>query len=317
MAGVAGLGRSATRRRRGGTGAGGDGGRGGEVAGDAGRGWSLGRRGVEPGVELDDARADAAARPRARSKISPGAARPGAGARARHLAGRPGLRGKSVLRRRGRAVHQRPGRRRGCLLRRRCLGHRRAPAHRATSRRGLELRGAAALHEVILQHDDLRAGSFARIRAHGRSATRRHRGTAARGGISPRTATVPSSLDGRGHCARSKRRSQLDAVRVSHVVALRRAPGAGIFSARLGPARSASAGSHGTGGVEAADRRNLGDRGALSRTNAPSSSTNPRALQAAGIRCGRCGCWLLPRMDAAEHEWRRCSRTSKLACGVR
>ncbi len=70
-----------------------------------------------------------------------------------------------VLRRRGRGVHQRPHGDPGCLLRRRRGRHRQSAARGATRRRGLELRGRARRHGVVVQLDDLRARGPARARA--------------------------------------------------------------------------------------------------------------------------------------------------------
>ena len=74
-----------------------------------------------------------------------------------------------LLRRRGRAVHQRTGGGDRRLLRPGRPGHRRPAARRAAGRRRLELRGRERLDAVVVQHHDLRARGPARIRTAGGS----------------------------------------------------------------------------------------------------------------------------------------------------
>ena len=134
----------------------------------------VGRRGVEPRVGLHDARPVAAAGDGSRSRERRGAARGGPRPRPRDVAGmRPaGMRRQPLLRRRGRALHQRAGGGERRLLRPGRPRHRRPAARRAAARRRLELRGRERLDAVVVQHHDLRARGAARARAGGRRAAR-------------------------------------------------------------------------------------------------------------------------------------------------
>ena len=76
-----------------------------------------------------------------------------------------GARRPAVLRGRGRAVHQRHGRRAGRLLRRGRRRRGRPPGRRAARGRRLELRGRERFRPLVVPHDDQRPGGAARARA--------------------------------------------------------------------------------------------------------------------------------------------------------
>ena len=76
-----------------------------------------------------------------------------------------GARRAAVLRRRGRAVHQRPHDRGRRLLRGGRRPDRRAGSRRAAGRRRLELRGRERVGALLVPHDDRRARRAARVRA--------------------------------------------------------------------------------------------------------------------------------------------------------
>ncbi len=148
------------RGRRRGAGSGRHGGLGRTAARPPGAGWAVGRAAVVPGLDghLPRPRAAPAVRPRARQRAGPAGRRAGAGAG--HLAGsrlRDALGGQPLLRRRGRAVHQRQHRRHGRVLRRRHDAARGAPARGAAGRRRLELRGRERRDGVLVRDDDQRA----------------------------------------------------------------------------------------------------------------------------------------------------------------
>ena len=112
----------------------------------------------------------------------------------RHVAG-IGLCRHSLLRGRGRAVHQRAGGGERRLLRPGRPAHRRPPARRAAGRRRLELRGRQRLDAVVVQHHDLRAGSPARIRTGRREQRRGDGGPPARAGVPARAPPLPAADD--------------------------------------------------------------------------------------------------------------------------
>ena len=135
------------------------------------RRWLLGRRRVLARVDVDDVQPPAAARLRRRSDRGVGAASARAGPRQREV----GVRRPPLLRRRGRAVHQRPGRRDRRLLRPGRARHRRPPPDRADGRWRLELRAGARarwLDARVVRHDDQRPRGAARVRARDRRRTR-------------------------------------------------------------------------------------------------------------------------------------------------
>ena len=86
----------------------------------------VGRWRLLPRVVVDDGRAPAPASVRPRTHEPAGTPRSGAGPRKRQV----GVRRPALLRWRGRAVHQRPGRRHRGVLRRGCPRHRRSAAER-------------------------------------------------------------------------------------------------------------------------------------------------------------------------------------------
>ena len=121
----------------------------------------VGRRRLLPRVVIDDHRAPAAASVRPRPHEPGGTRRGGARPRQRQM----GVRRPAVLRRRGRAVHQRPGGRHRGVLRRGRPRHRRSAADRPDGRRWLELRAGARLDPRIVRVHDQRARGPARVRA--------------------------------------------------------------------------------------------------------------------------------------------------------
>ena len=124
------------------------------------------------------------------------------GPRARHLGRRRPVRRalgqEPVLRRRGRAVHQRQRRRDGRVLRRGHGAARRAAPGRAAPRRRLELRGRERRDRVVVRDDDQRPGGPARARAGDRRLGRGRRGTTARRGVHARAPALPPEVDRRG-----------------------------------------------------------------------------------------------------------------------
>ena len=128
----------------------------------------------------------------------PGQRSGAAGDRARPREQPMGTRGRALLRRRGRALHQRPGRRDRSVLPRRCAGHRGSTADRADGGRGLELRAGARLDSRVVRLDDQRARRVARARAGRWQQPRRDRRLPPRPGVPPRATIVPSPVDGRG-----------------------------------------------------------------------------------------------------------------------
>ena len=98
-----------------------------------------------------------------------------------------GARRPAVLRRRGRAVHQRQDRRARRLLRSGRRGHRRPPAGRAARGRRVELRGGARLRALVVRHHDQRPGRAAGARARNRRLGGIHRGATPGRGVPPRT----------------------------------------------------------------------------------------------------------------------------------
>ena len=112
-------------------------------------------------MDGDDAHAADAPDPRPRPHVRRGPAGDPARRRARAL----GARRAALLRRRGRAVHQRSDDRDGRLLRGRRHLDRGAGPGRAARRRRLELRGGERVGALLVRHDDRRARRAARVRA--------------------------------------------------------------------------------------------------------------------------------------------------------
>ena len=120
----------------------------------------LHRRRARATVDRDDAHAADPADPRAR----PGVGVSPSGDRTRRRARALGTRRSALLRRRGRAVHQRPDDRGRRLLRGGRRGDRRADPRGAARRRRLELRGRERLRALVVPHDDRCARRAARVR---------------------------------------------------------------------------------------------------------------------------------------------------------
>ena len=146
----------------------------------------LHRRRTGPAVDGDDAHAADPAAPRARPGVGVGP--PGDRARRRERA--LGARRAAVLRRRGRAVHQRPDDRDRRVLRGRRRADRRADPRRAARRRRLELRGRERIGALVVRHDDQRARRAARVRA----GDRRRPPRCARPGAAARSTCSSASL---------------------------------------------------------------------------------------------------------------------------
>ena len=205
----------------------------------------LHRRRTRATLDGDDAHSADPADPRARSGVRGGPPRDRARRRARAM----GARRSAVLRRRGRAVHQRPDDRDRRLLRGGRRRDRRADPRRATRRRRLELRGRERVGAILVRHDDRRARRAARVRARDRRFPCGERGPPQRGAVPARARPVPPQEHRRG------RRSGVSRLRVPVLLALRRAA-----CARLLPWCRRGSGSPDGGGrrgraVQAAARR--------------------------------------------------------------
>ncbi len=186
-----------------------------------------------PAVDGDDAHAPDAAAPRARPRLLVREA----GHRARRAERTVGARPAALLRRRGRAVHQRPDDRDRRVLRRADRRARRAAARRAARGRRLELRGRERLGPLVLRHDSRRARRTARSRAGERPVRRGGRGAAERRGVPARAEPVPAQEHRRGG------RPRVPRPRVPVLLALRRAararplpPGRRLPDPRMAPA---------------------------------------------------------------------------------
>jgi len=173
----------------------------------------LHRRGAGPAVDRDDAHAADPAAPRSRPGERLGPSRH----RARGGQLPLGARRAALLRRRGRAVHQRPDDRDRCLLRRRRLGSRRAGPRRAARGRRLELRGGERLGPLVVRHHDQRPRRAAGVRAGHRRLGRGSGGATLGGGVPARAGPVPPQEH------RRRRRRGVSPARVSLLLALRRA----------------------------------------------------------------------------------------------
>src|SRR4029079_10180082 len=177
-------------------------------------GWRLAsRRGRGTPLDLDAADARAAVRLRRRSPRRSRAPRDRAGQGPLPV----GARGAAVLRRRGRAGHQRQDRRTGQLLRSGRRGDRRSARRRTARGRRVELRGGKRIHSLVVRHDDQRAGGTAGARARRPRDPALDRRPAPRLGLPPRTTAVPPQAHRRG------RQPGLAPVLVSDALALRRA----------------------------------------------------------------------------------------------
>ena len=165
-----------------------------------------------------------------------------------------GARRAALLRRRGRAVHQRPHDRDRRLLRRGRRADRRAGPRRAAGRRRLELRGRERLGALVVRHHDQRARRAARVRAGDRRVGGGDERPARRRGVPARAQPVPPQEHRRG------RRPGVPRVRLPVLLALRRAARPRL----LPPGRRRPRPSDGGGGrgraVEAAARRPLAAR---------------------------------------------------------
>jgi len=171
-----------------------------------------------------------------------------------------GVRWQSLLRRRGRALHQRPGRGERRLARRGRPRTRRAADRRAAPGRRLELRGAGALDTLVVQHHDLRARGAARVRALREPRARGDDRPAPRRGVPARAPPLPPQVHRRGDRARSQGWRVVVALRVPDLVALRRAARARAPASRRRLARPARGRGDRPGGGEARRARPVAAR---------------------------------------------------------
>ena len=143
---------------------------------------------------------------------------------------RPTLGRQSLLRGRGRAVHQRQCRRDRLVLRRRHDAARRPAPRRTAPGWWLELRGRERRDRVIVRDDDQRPRGSARVRAGDRRLGQGGGGTPSRRGVHARAPAVPAEVDRRGD------RPQLARILVPDLVALRRPARARLPARRRGRA---------------------------------------------------------------------------------
>ncbi len=217
----------------------------------------LHRRRTRATLDRDDAHAADPADPRARPGVGGGPPRGPARRRARAL----GARRSAVLRRRGRAVHQRPDDRDRRLLRGGRRRDRRADPRRAARRRRLELRGRERVGALLVRHDDQRARRAARVRARDRRL--------GRGAARPDAAGSSTCSSGACSVARARARSSIRRISTSRsrttgattccahsttsaARARTRIPGWRRLSRRCGPSSSPTAGGCSTASIRVA-----------------------------------------------------------------
>ena len=242
----------------------------------------LGRRSVRARVDVDDVQPPAAAPVRRRPDRGIGAASARPGPRQREV----GVRRPALLRRRGRAVHQRPGRRDRRLLRPGRARHRRPPPDRADGRWRLELRAGA-------EEAARRAGRSTRRSTSSRDCSNSSERPAANAEVAAARERGEEYLLERRLLRRLSDgeigESQVAALRVPDRVALRRParprlpPRCRRRAGRADRPRRSSSSSRSatpTGGGRSASS---------STTSCRWTSASARESRAAGSRCGPCG----------------------------
>ena len=203
---------------------------------------------------------------------------------ARRRARSLGARRAALLRRRGRAVHQRPHDRDRRLLRGGRGRDRGADPRRAARGRRLELRSRERVGALLVRHDDRRARRAARVRARDRRFRRGAGSPAQRGGVSARAQPVPSQEHGRG------RRPGVSRLRIPLLLATTTCCAPSTTSAAPArtrnrgwrrPSRSCSpSGSPTAGGCSTASIR------VVSTSTSKTASVHP----VGGTRCAPCAC---------------------------